>query len=148
MHLIQTLRSQPAPVFLVRVRCRFALDLGHRLFNLADCIQTPAFDQARIRPAVTKKLFLSNAKAIPSEGRLLEFSIDITGIIMLPMSAKAKQARHNKLRSMPGTRTFNDATDGFKTGYEVIAFDRFCFHTVSARAFEQIAAGKLTGGGG
>src|SRR5689334_3928407 len=88
MRFTQVFRCQCAPIFLVGIRCRFALNFCHRLFNSLATLVAPLSYRALIGPSFPQQSRLRNFQAIPAERRRLEFRIYIAGVIVLAVSAK------------------------------------------------------------
>jgi hypothetical protein len=103
----------------------------------------PHLHLAGIKPALIAGMLLSDLEAVASGGGLFEFGVDVTGVIMLAMAAKAQESGDDHLRTCTGAGALHGITEDSKAGYQIGAIDRMARHAIAGGAIDQIAAGEL-----
>src|SRR5688500_17986466 len=91
----EVLRSQRTPILFVGIGRRLALHGRNCFFDLVRDLAAPRLNGNFVRPTVSHQLLLGDLQAITSDGRRLEFCVDIAGIIMFTVSTKPKQTRND-----------------------------------------------------
>src|SRR6266511_4246324 len=92
-------RRQRAPVLLVRIRRRLALNRADGFLDLLRHFGPPAFEGPRIRPSLPQQMFLGHFQTVAAERRLFQFRVHIIGDIMFTMAAEAEQTGDDHLRT-------------------------------------------------
>jgi hypothetical protein len=107
----QMTRRNRGPILAKGVGSWLMLDLRHQLLNLNNVVVAPAGQFRGLNPLLAKQLRLGNLETITAKLHVLEFRVNVTGVIMFAVTAQTKQGSNDQLGTLAGAGIADGLTD-------------------------------------
>ena len=137
------LRGQCLPVFFISIWRWFTLDSRNGFFDLPLEISAPLVDLGGICPCVLQDIGFGNFQTVAPERRIFDLRINVTAIIVLSVSAEAKQICNDELRTFSGASSRGRFTEYLQAVAEFRGIDTVSLHAVADRPVHEIITGEL-----
>ena len=104
---------------------------------------SPLVERRAIGEFLFENQFFGDLETVAGERFAFDLVGNVTGVIVLTVSAQAQDRSDDKLRRPPGARALDRAADHVQTRGEIGAIDIAAFEAVALRLRGEIVAGKL-----